>query len=77
MPPPSNTVPAIPASPPPAAVGTVVFVGAGPGDPELLTLRAAECLRQADVIVNTDLRSVKIVAQQVIHQFEFARKAPR
>ena len=33
--------------------------------------------RQADVIVNTDLRSVKIVAQQVIHQFEFARKAPR
>lgn len=33
--------------------------------------------RQADVIVNTDLRSVKIVTQQVIHQFEFARKAPR
>ena len=30
---------------------TVTFVGGGPGDPSLLTLRAAEVLRAADVLV--------------------------
>jgi len=31
--------------------GTVFFVGAGPGDPELMTIKGANALKKADVIV--------------------------
>ena len=42
--------------------GTVYFVGAGPGDPELLTLKAHALLRRADVVFHDDLVSAGIVA---------------
>ncbi|HEY2475352.1 MAG TPA: uroporphyrinogen-III C-methyltransferase [Candidatus Cybelea sp.] len=45
-----------------SANGRVFLVGAGPGDPGLLTLRAAEVLAQADVLLFDALASDAIVA---------------
>jgi uroporphyrin-III C-methyltransferase len=44
------------------AIGTVSLVGAGPGDPELLTVRAATRLAEAEVVVHDALVSDAVLA---------------
>ena len=43
-------------------VGRVILVGAGPGDPELLTLKAVRALRCADVVLHDDLVAPEVLA---------------
>src|SRR5262245_53371704 len=45
----------------PVADGYVALVGAGPGDPELITVRGLEWLRRADVVVHDDLVSAALL----------------
>ncbi len=42
-------------------VGFVSFVGSGPGDPELLTMRAVDLLRNAEVVVTEAPEHVRLV----------------
>ena len=41
--------------------GRVYIIGAGPGDPGLITLKGAQCLREADVVIYDHLASPEIL----------------
>jgi uroporphyrin-III C-methyltransferase len=49
------------------STGKVWLVGAGPGDPELLTLKAARALAEADVVAYDELISEEILAMAPAH----------
>jgi len=44
--------------------GTVYLIGAGPGDPGLLTVKGLECIKQADVIVYDRLAGSRLLNQR-------------
>lgn len=55
-----NTLPLSPSSE--ALPGTVTLVGAGPGDPDLLTIKALKALRAATVLLVDDLVGDEVLA---------------
>jgi len=45
-------------------IGKVIIAGAGPGDPELITVKTTRFLQQADVIL-----SDRLVSAEILHQY--------
>jgi len=54
--------------------GKVFLVGAGPGDPGLITLRAVELIKKADVVLYDRLVSKKIISMIQQNPFTLAEK---
>jgi uroporphyrinogen III methyltransferase/synthase len=44
-------------------IGTVFIVGAGPGNPDLITVRGLTCLRQADVVLHDRLIDLHLLEE--------------
>ena len=51
-----------PGPPDVTSIGSIALIGGGPGDVDLLTLRAVERLRAADVILYDDLAGDEILS---------------
>jgi len=49
-------------APKPRNTGKVFLVGAGPGDPELLTIKAHRLLNEADLVLRDDLVSAAVIS---------------
>jgi uroporphyrin-III C-methyltransferase len=62
-----------------ARTGAVWLVGAGPGDPELLTLKALKALQRADVVIHDGLVSDEILdlAPADARRFSVAKRKSR
>src|SRR5712691_2697638 len=45
------------------ALGTVYIVGAGPGNPDLITVRGLTCLREADVVLHDRLIDLHLLEE--------------
>jgi uroporphyrinogen III methyltransferase/synthase len=59
-------------------VGKVFLVGAGPGDPRLITVRGVECLRSADLVVYDRLASPELLGHVPAEaERVFVGKGPR
>ncbi len=63
----------------PQARGRVILVGAGPGDPGLLTVRAVEALKSADVVVHDGLIDPRVldIAPPHAHRISVAKSRSR
>ncbi len=46
-------------------IGKVILAGAGPGDPDLISVKAANCLQQADIVLTDRLVSKEIITRYV------------
>ncbi|PHP66820.1 uroporphyrinogen-III C-methyltransferase [Zhengella mangrovi] len=65
--------------PQPSDLGRVTLVGAGPGDPDLLTVKALKALQSADVILFDDLVSDEILAlaRETAHRMLVGKRGGR
>lgn len=50
--------------------GKVILAGAGPGDPELISVKAARCLQKADIVLTDRLVSPEILKEYVPEHIE-------